>query len=58
MQPVEGGGGVRQMSTLHYNPYIVKVATKGGGGVKNFQKMATQFVYAPFGGILVCNVGM
>ena len=47
MQPVEGGGGVRQMSTLHYNPYIVKVATKGGGGVKNFQKMATQFVYAP-----------
>ena len=36
-----GGGGVHQMSTLHYNPYIVKVATKGGGGVKNFQKMAT-----------------
>jgi hypothetical protein len=32
-----GGRGVRQMSTLVYNPYRVKVATKGEGGQK-FQK--------------------
>ena len=32
--PVEGGGGVSQMSTLYYNSYLVKVATKGEGGQK------------------------
>ena len=42
--PVEGGGGVSQMSTLY--SYLVKVAMKGGG-VKNFQKVATWFVYDP-----------
>ena len=33
MLPVqgEGGGVVRQMSTLLYNPYRVKVATRGVG---------------------------
>ena len=42
MQPVEGGGGVRQMSTLLYNPYRVKVAMKGGGGgSKILEKVAT-----------------
>ena len=30
--PVEGGGGVSQMSTLY--SYLVKVATKGEGGQK------------------------
>ena len=39
-----GGRGVRQMSTLLYNPYLVKVATKGGGGSKISKKW---FVYAP-----------
>ena len=33
-----GGRGVRQMSTLHYNPYIVKVANWLQRGVKNFKK--------------------
>ena len=36
--PVEGGGGVSQMSTLYYNSYLVKVATKGEGGGQKFQK--------------------
>ena len=38
--------GVSQMSTLYYNTYLVKVAMKGGG-VKNFQKVATWFVHDP-----------
>ena len=33
-----GGRGVSQMSTLLYNPYIVKWSTKGGGGVEKVQK--------------------
>ena len=42
--PVEGGGGVSQMSTLYYNSYLIKVATKGEGGQK-LKKVATWFVY-------------
>ena len=41
------GEGVSQMSTLYYNSYLVKVAMKGGGGVKIFKKVATWFVYDP-----------
>ena len=29
-----GGGGSCQISTLYYNPYLVKVATKGEGESK------------------------
>ena len=33
----QGGGGVCQMSILLHKPYLVKLSTKGGGGVKNAQ---------------------
>ena len=46
-KPRSQGGEVSQMSTLYYNSYLVKVAMKGGRGVKNFKKVATWFVYDP-----------
>ena len=46
-KPRSQGGEVSQMSTLYYTSYLEKVATKGEGGVKNFQKVATWFVYDP-----------
>ena len=33
---LSGGGG--QMSKIVHKPYLVKLSTKGGGGVKNVQK--------------------
>ena len=33
-KPRSQGGEVSQMSTLYYNSYLVKVATKGEGGQK------------------------
>ena len=33
-----GGGGSCQISTLYYNPYLVKVATKGKGESKISKK--------------------
>ena len=37
------GEGVCQMIILLYKPYRVKVAIKGGGGVKISKKLATWF---------------
>ena len=37
-KPRSQGGEVSQMSTLYNNSYLVKVATKGGGGSKFLKK--------------------
>ena len=37
-KPRSQGGEVSQMSTLYYNSYLVKVATKGEGGSKISKK--------------------
>ena len=37
------------MSTLLYNPYIVKWSTKGEGGLKKSKKLSTWFMNDPLG---------
>lgn len=44
---VEWGGGSCQMSTLYYNPYLVKVATKGKGESKISKKWLSSLCVTP-----------